>query len=163
MATRATRRPNARQNTFVDNILAGMSEIDAYVGAGYSGPRHTLYGSASRLLSSDTVQTALGERSQAVRVSEGIDLETIVKELKDLALDSKVAKQYNVSRQCWVDIGKALDLIKDKHEVHTTSTSYEVIQVLGGMTREELILAASHVPQALPEGQVVEGSYKEGE
>lgn len=151
--TTTARKPNARQHTFVTHILAGESEVSAYKLAGYKGEPHTLYGSASRLLATATVQASLAIRRDEKAKTEGIDLQTIVSALQDNADAAKAAGQHSAVNQAWALIGKSLGLIIERSEVKTFSISGDITTAIEGMSTDELrALVAGSVRQALPSG-----------
>ena len=151
----ADRKPNPRQMTFIDYIIAGETEVKAYQLAGYAGEPHTLYGPASRLLSKVNIQAELAKRRLESTKAKGIDLNTIVSELETNASLARDAGQFGASNQAWALIGKALGLIIERSESKTTSTEERKVTIaLDGMDDSQLaalITGIRQQQQSLPE------------
>ena len=140
---------------FVGYIAAGQSEVEAYKLAGYAGEPHTLYGSASRLLTKPHIKLELDKQLEAGRRSSGLTLDRLVYELLENGRLARDLKQISASNQAYIAAGTALGIYVTKHESTSTQVNIEVVRVLEGMSTEELELAASRVTLALPEATVV--------
>lgn len=150
----AEHRLNPRQMTFVGYIAAGESAVNAYKLAGYAGEAHTLYGSASRLLTKPHIKAELARQVEAGRRATGLTLETLVSELLENGKIARELKQISASTQAYIAAGTALGIYVPKSESKSYSYSADVTRVLEGMTREELLgiaMSRREKPLELPE------------
>ena len=122
--------------------------------AGYAGDFTTLSSSASAVLKSTAVQAEIARRREEITVSQGINLDTLVFELRQNALDAREYKQMAASNQAWLGVAKLLGFLVDRTESRSYSVSADITKALASMSPEELRAIASLAPALeLPEGK----------
>ena len=101
------------QEKFVNNLLEGMHQDEAYIKAGYKAKGAAARANASRLLTNDNVKTALKERQKKAAEKVELTQERILQEEMRLAFlnpqnlvsKSKIhsnSTHIHYSSQCWV-------------------------------------------------------------
>lgn len=127
---------NPRQQKFVDNIMKGMSLVNAYREAGYHGKGHSDYSNASRLIRNDKVLAELKARIETRREVVSARLMSITDGatnayIKILKLDARDnASLIEIQRKVAQDLLDRIGLKPEENIRHSGDMRIEIISAI---------------------------------
>lgn len=116
---------NDQHEKFVQELVKGASQKDAYIAAGYSGDDNAIYANSSRLISNDKVQERLKELQEKAVERAEMTLERLIDMAEDTYLAAKSDAAYGPAVSAIKEIGVLTGLRVEKSD-RTTRTVTDV-------------------------------------
>lgn len=140
-----------RYANFVRNVVAGQTQIDAYLNAGFKASRNSAQTTSSTLLNRPEVAAAIKQgRVEAAKESK-YELEELVAELNDVAQFARDTKNATAYARAVELKAKVLGLLVERSQVNVNQTVDLTGLLLDGYERVKSLGPAEIVTDVLPE------------